>query len=103
MYLVEEYGANRFLKRKDRPFFAKVARKYITGENTKKFFISNFIKNPRGWIGDFNEENYVQYKKRIQSLRYNYTNELSEIYAWNIDFFRLDKGDKLISPKSNYG
>ena len=21
------------------------------------------------------------------------TNELSEIYAWNIDFFRLEKGD----------
>ena len=73
-------SVSSFLKRKDRPFFAKVARKYITGENTKKFFISNFIKNPRGWIGDFNEEHYVQYKKRIQSLRYNYTNELLEIF-----------------------
>ena len=32
-----------YLKRKDRPFFAKVARKYMTTENTKNFFISNFI------------------------------------------------------------
>ena len=36
-----------YLKRKDRPFFAKVARKYITPENTKNFFVSNFIVNPK--------------------------------------------------------
>lgn len=68
-----------FLKRKDRPFFAKVARKYMSGPTVKNYFISNFIVNPRGWVGDFNEENYVQYKKRIQSLKYNYINELQEL------------------------
>ena len=44
-----------YLKRKDKPFFAKVARKYMTPENTKNFFISNFIVNPKGWVGNFNE------------------------------------------------
>ncbi|GGW25259.1 peptidoglycan DD-metalloendopeptidase family protein [Arenibacter certesii] len=29
-----------------------------------------------------------------QGIDYNITNNLSEIYAWNIDFFRLQKGDK---------
>ncbi len=29
-----------------------------------------------------------------QGLDYNITNDLSEIYAWTIDFFRLQKGDK---------
>ncbi len=29
-----------------------------------------------------------------QGIDYNVTNELSEIYAWTIDFFRLQKGDK---------
>ena len=29
-----------------------------------------------------------------QGIDYNITNELSEIYAWTIDFFRLQKGDK---------
>lgn len=29
-----------------------------------------------------------------QGIDYNITNSLSEIYAWNIDFFRLQKGDK---------
>ncbi len=29
-----------------------------------------------------------------QGIDYNLTNSLSEIYAWTIDFFRLQKGDK---------
>ncbi|PCJ95386.1 MAG: peptidase M23 [Flavobacteriaceae bacterium] len=29
-----------------------------------------------------------------QGIDYNITNDLSEIYAWTIDFFRLQKGDK---------
>ena len=68
-----------FLKRGDRPFFGRVARKYLTSENVKRFFISNFLVNTKGWIGDFNEQNYVDYKKRIESLKYNYKNELQEI------------------------
>ena len=75
---------NSYLKRKDRPFFAKVARKYLTSENTKNFFISNFITDPKGWVGNFNEQNYSEYKKRMQSLQYNYINEL-------VDLFRLVK------------
>ena len=69
-----------YLKRKDKPFFAKVARKYLTPENTKNFFISNFIVNPKGWVGNFNEQNYDDYRKRNQSLKYNYTNELHELF-----------------------
>ncbi len=69
-----------YLKRKDRPFFAKVARKYMTPDNTKNFFISNFIVNPKGWVGNFNEENYADYRKRNQSLKYNYRNELHELF-----------------------
>jgi len=29
-----------------------------------------------------------------QGIDYNITNDLSDIYAWSIDFFRLQKGDK---------
>ena len=68
-----------FLKIGDRPFFGRVARKYLTSENVKRFYISNFLVNTKGWIGDFNEQNYVDYKKRIESLKYNYKNELQEI------------------------
>jgi len=70
-----------YLKRKDRPFFARVARKYITPHNTKEFFVSNFIVNPKGWIGDFNEQNHIDYRKRVESLGYNYQSQLSELFT----------------------
>ena len=57
-----------YLKRKDKFFFGKVSRRY--GEKVKDFFVSNFLKNERGYIGEFNENNYVEWKKRIESLKY---------------------------------
>ena len=70
-------SVDSFLKRKDRPFFGKVARKYK--DDTKDFFISNFIVNPKG-VGNFNDENYLNWKKRNQSLKYNYKSELVELF-----------------------
>ena len=37
-----------YLKRKDKFFFGKVSRRY--GEKVKDFFVSNFLKNERGYI-----------------------------------------------------
>ena len=71
-------SVDSFLKRKDRPFFGRVARKYK--DDTKDFFISNFIVNPKGWVGNFNDENYLNWKKRNQSLKYNYKSELTELF-----------------------
>ena len=71
-------SVDSFLKRKDRPFFGRVARKYK--DETKDFFISNFIVNPKGWVGNFNDENYLNWKKRNQSLKYNYKSELVELF-----------------------
>ena len=42
-----------FLKCKYRYFFARVARKY--GNNTEQYYIANFVKSPKGWLGDFSE------------------------------------------------
>ena len=67
-----------FLKRNDSPFFGRVSRKYK--DDTKDFFISNFIVNPKGWVGNFNDENYLNWKKRNQSLKYNYKSELVELF-----------------------
>ena len=71
-------SVDSFLKRNDRPFFGKVARTYK--DDTKDFFISNFIVNPKGWVGNFNDENYLNWKKRNQSLKYNYKSELVELF-----------------------
>ena len=54
--------------------------KYNGKDDTKDFFISNFIVNPKGWVGNFNDENYLNWKKRNQSLKYNYKSELVELF-----------------------
>ena len=64
-----------FLKRRDRNFFAKTARKY--DDKTLDYFIANFSKSPKGYIGDFNEENYMEWSKTKQSLSYNFLNDMS--------------------------
>ena len=47
-----------YLKRKDKFFFGRVARKYK--EQVKDFFISNFLVKEKGYIGSFNEDNYYK-------------------------------------------
>ena len=82
-----------FLKRKDRNFFAKVARKY--GESTQDYFVSNFVCSPKGWLGDFNETNYNDWMKYKQSLTYNFTNEMSFLFSQVSEFdeiFSCQKG-----------
>jgi hypothetical protein len=47
-----------FFKRKDRHFFVKLSRKYKTDIEIKNYYISNFIKDKKGYIANFSEENY---------------------------------------------
>ena len=87
-------SVDSFLKRKDRPFFGRVARKYK--DDTKDFFISNFIVNPKGWVGNFNDENYLNWKKRNQSLKYNYKTELAEL------FHRVETFDEIFASSGQH-
>jgi len=68
-----------FLKRKDRHFFSKVARKY--GESTQDYFVSNFVCSPKGWLGDFNETNYNNSVKYRQALTYNFITDMRYLFS----------------------
>lgn len=73
-----------FYKRKDRLFFEKLSRNKKNHE-VIDFFVSNFIScdDPQTlWIGDIiksGDEKYVDWKKRIESLSYNFKQELTDI------------------------
>ena len=54
-----------FWKRKDRYFFTKLAKKY---ENPKDYFIANFIKDRKGYIANFSDENYESWKLKRQGF-----------------------------------
>ena len=57
-----------FYKRKDRSFFVKLARKYSTEEQIKNYFISNFIKDKKGYIANFTDENYESWKLKRKNF-----------------------------------
>ena len=57
-----------FYKRKDRSFFVKLARKYNAKEQIKNYFISNFIKDKKGYIANFTDENYESWKLKRKNF-----------------------------------
>jgi hypothetical protein len=57
-----------FYKRKDRSFFVKLARKYNAEEQIKNYFISNFIKDKKGYIANFTDENYESWKLKRKNF-----------------------------------
>ena len=68
-----------FLKRRDRHFFARVAKKY--DDKALDYYVSNFVKSPKGWLGDFKEENYLEWSKNKQSLTYNFITDMSFLFT----------------------
>lgn len=74
-----------FNKRKDKYFFEKMSRQRSDDE-IKEYFIANFIEcsDPaRLWIGEIiqsGDNNYKNWQKRIQSLTYRFTDEVTSLF-----------------------
>ena len=92
-----------FYKRKDRFWFEKFARTKNDKE-VEEFFVSNFVSttDPETmWIGDMiknGEARYVDWKKKVESLSYNFNQEVSQLFDdKNLDqIFDCSKGHPLI-------
>ena len=75
-----------FYKRRDRYFFEKLSRQKTDGE-VVEFFVSNFIScdNPQSlWIGEIvrnGEGNYVDWKKRKQSMSYLFREQMDKLFS----------------------
>ena len=71
---------NSFFKRKDKFFFAKVAKNH--GKELKMYFVSNFI-NDVPYIGDMindeGEKNFMNMKKIHESLSRTFENDINTI------------------------
>ena len=78
-----------FYKRKDRFFFARLAKKYKTKEEIEDYLVSNYIACKGAWVGKFEDDVYNEWKRRKQSLTYNFINEMTpyanrfeELFLW---------------------
>ncbi|RPG31810.1 MAG: hypothetical protein CBB72_011630 [Muricauda sp. TMED12] len=74
-----------FFKRRDKYYFAKLAKKYPKTEQLTEFYVSNFVNDAK-WVGDMNEEigekNYNQWLKSSQSLSYIFERDIYKLHAW---------------------
>jgi hypothetical protein len=80
-----------FYKRKDRGFFVKISKKYKTEENVKNYFVSNFIKDGKGYVSNFSDENYEEWKDKRANFYNQFTLEIGPfVENFNPIFFIKD-------------
>lgn len=65
-----------FLARKDRFFFERIAKLYTKKEILEQYFVANFLHDPKGWVGNFTKENYLEAQKKQESLSYTVRKDL---------------------------
>jgi len=81
-----------FYKRKDRSFFVKLARKYKTEEEIKNYFVSNFIKDKKGYIANFNDKNYESWKLKRKGFFEMFEVEMKPLVESFEDMFIVENG-----------
>jgi len=68
-----------FWKRKDKYFFVKLAKKLDDHDSIQDYLVSNFIKDRKGYIANFNDENYEAWKDRRTNFYNIFSNELKPL------------------------
>ena len=86
-------NAHSFSTKKDKYFYEKLARRYNDKE-LQEFFVSCLIKNPDVWAGDMcrevsYSENYLDWKRRKESLTYCFIEDVKKIVEEEPDFNQL--------------
>jgi hypothetical protein len=81
-----------FYKRKDRSFFVRVSRKYKTEQEIQNYFVSNFIRDKRGYIANFNDENYESWKLKRQGFFDLFDVEMKPLVDAFEDLFTVTNG-----------
>ena len=81
-----------FYKRKDRSFFVRVSRKYKTEQEIQNYFVSNFIKDKKGYIANFNDENYESWKLKRQGFFDLFEVEMKPLVEAFEDLFTVTNG-----------
>ena len=81
-----------FYKRKDRSFFVKLSRKYKTEQEIQNYFVANFIKDKKGYIANFNDENYESWKLKRQGFFDLFEVEMKPLVEAFEDLFVVTNG-----------
>jgi len=74
----------KFNKRNDRYFFEKLSKKF-TKEEVEQYFVSNFLVNSNFYIKDMDDKNFLEWKKRSQSISYLFVQDLENVLVLSSD------------------
>jgi len=93
-----------FYKRGDRSFFVRLSKKYKKRDDIKNFLVANFVRaSKKGWIGEFSQDIYEEWKKYMQSLSYSFEQELSPHVDDFEKMFEVPEGSHPILLKEYFG
>ena len=81
-----------FYKRKDRSFFVRLSRKYKTEKEIKNYFVSNFIKNKKGYIANFSDDIFETWKLKRQSFFDMFEVEMKPLVEAFDNLFSIENG-----------
>tara|TARA_R110001606_G_scaffold10277_1_gene44159 strand:+ start:381 stop:962 length:582 start_codon:yes stop_codon:yes gene_type:complete len=84
---------NSFFKRKDRYFFVKLSKKYKTENEIRNYFIANFMMEQRGYVANFNDENYEKWQNRQNNFHDIFTNEIQPMIQDFNSLFEIKKSE----------
>lgn len=77
---------NSFLKRKDKYFFAKLAKKYSEKQTLVDFLVANFVNGEGAWAGDLvdreAEEHYESWLKKRDSFSYYFGEQVDVLVTY---------------------
>ena len=94
--------SNSFYKRKDRGFFVKLSRKY-SEEDLKNYLVANFIIDRRGYIANFSNENYEQWKEKRNNFYNMFTDEIRPLVKNFNPLFEVKNSEHPILLKEYLG
>ena len=80
-----------FYKRKDRSFFVRLSRKYNSELEIKNYFVANFIKDKKGYIANFSDENYESWKLKRQGFFGLFEVEMTPLVQAFENLFKIEK------------
>ena len=93
---------NSFYKRKDRVFFVKLSKKYSEEEDLKNYMVANVIDR-RGYIANFNDENYEQWKEKRSNFYNIFTKEIRPLVKNFNPLFEVKNSEHPILLKEYLG
>ena len=90
-----------FEKRKDKYFFKKLTNR-LRDADVVPYFVANFVKDSNGWIGTMlrndGDDNYREWKRRVESLSYTFSEDIDFLLGEVDDFDKLFKVDGAHPP-----